>query len=115
MFVVQGKLQLRIGNHMLNCQLVALKKPLLVLQRARHRHAQQQQNAQNTGGNDTRMSDSDSDSDDERHNGKAEGAGREEEERVGLYCVAVIRQKVLVSTRPAPIVVGRTGAAPVLT
>jgi len=108
---VQGKLQLRIGNHMLNCQLVTLKKPFLIMQRARHRHKQQQpQQHTEHDSNDTQMGDSD----DEQHGGTEEGRG-EGEERVGLYCVAVVRQKVLVSTRPAPIIVGKTGPMPVLT
>lgn len=100
---VQGKLQLRIGNHMLNCQLVTLKKPFIVLQRARHMHTPHRSGDMQTD---------DGSSDDEQSSGVEGGGG---EERVGLYCVAVVRQKVVVNTRPAPIIVGQTGSMPVLT
>ena len=104
--VFQGKLQLRIGNHLLSCQLVTLKKPFLVFKRARHMHTEDQQHIQHQGSH----MQTEEGSDDELNSG-VEG----EEERVGLHCVAVVRQKVLVNTRPAPIIVGQTGPMPVLT
>ena len=92
---------------MLNCQLVTLKKPFIVLQRARHHNRQQQQHTQPTSSD----MQADSDSDDEERSKAVEGG----EESVGLYCVAVVRQKVMVNTRPLPIIVGQTGPMPVLT
>ena len=100
--LAQGKLQLRIGNHMLSCQLVTLKKPFVVLQRARHMHKQPPPPRSN-------MQTDESSDDELSHSTAVEGG-----EDVGLYCVAVIRQKVLVNTRPAPIIVGQTAPMPVL-
>jgi hypothetical protein len=91
-----GRHQLRIGNNLLDCQLTALKKPLLVCKRSRHMKAsgggrQQQQQQQ-----------------------EAEGGKEGSNSSSSIHCVAVVRHKVSVLTRPAPIIVATPGPMPVL-
>ena len=86
-----GRPQLRIGNALLHCQLKPLPKPMLVLTRGRHRER---------GEGETTVE------------GEEEGEGKVKDLR--LHCVAVVRMKVSVITRPVPIIVSTPGPMPTL-
>ena len=81
----QGRPQLRIGNALLDCQLRPLQRPLLVLRRSKGVEGEQR---------------------------GEEGDGEMREPR--LHCVAVVRLKVSVVTRPVPIIVSTPSPMPTL-
>ena len=79
-----GRPQLRIGNALLDCQLRPLQRPLLVLRRSRDEEGGQ--------------------------GGDADEGVKEPR----LNCVAVVRLKVSVVTRPTPIIVSTPAPMPPL-